>query len=222
VNGIHDLGGMAGFGPVMAEADEPVFHHDWERRTFALLFTAMGAFGPADKFRHAIERMGALNYLQTSYYEHWLAAVEILAREVGVLSDEELATGVAAAAPPPEQAPPDGEMVAALIRTGMPVTRESGRQTPRFRVGERVRARNLHPGGHTRLPRYVRGRSGTIECLHGTHVFPDTLAHDRGENPQPLYGVKFAATELWGPDHPHRDHVYIDLWEDYLESADAE
>lgn len=222
MNGIHDMGGMAGFGPIEPERDEPVFHHDWERRVFAMGLATGGAFGPVDRARHAIERMDPATYLQTSYYEHWLAQIEMLAQELGVVSGEELASGVAHTGTPPEHEPPDGEMIAAFIKTGMPASRDTGRQNPRFAVGQSVRARNLHPRGHTRLPRYARGRVGIIERIHGTHAFPDTAAHDLGENPQPLYNVRFEATELWGPDRSHRDQVYIDLWEDYLEPIESD
>jgi nitrile hydratase subunit beta len=89
----------------------------------------------------------------------------------------------------------------------------------RFRAGDRVRARNMHPVGHTRLPRYARGKLGTINADHGVFVFPDTNAHFLGENPQHLYSVRFAARELWGEQASARDSVFIDMWDDYLEPA---
>jgi nitrile hydratase len=217
MNGIHDLGGMTCFGPVIAEAGEPVFHSDWERRVFAINVAAGGALGSIDYRRHGIERIAPVEYLRSSYYEKWLARVELLAVETGLVSAEELATGHSAA---PSAGPAPGpEEVDAVIRRGRPATRESDRPLPRFVVGERVRARNLNPAGHTRLPRYVRGRVGYVHAIHGTHVFPDTNAHSLGENPQPLYSVAFSATELWGPAANGRDRLYIDLWEDYLEPA---
>jgi nitrile hydratase beta subunit len=222
MNSIHDMGGMTGFGPVEPEPNEPVFHHDWESRVFAMGFATHGAFGPVDRIRHAIERMDPAEYLQTSYYEHWLVEIETLATELGMVSEEELASGVVKADTPLGTEAPDSEMIAAFVRSGMPATRDTGRQTPRFEVGQRVRARNIHPRGHTRLPRYVRGRIGIIEHIHGTHAFPDTAAHDLGDNPQPLYSVRFEATELWGSDHPQRDGVYVDLWEDYLEPTGSD
>ncbi len=217
MNGIHDMGGMTVFGPVKYETNEPVFHQDWERRVFALNMAVLGVLGPVDRFRHAIERMNPVDYLETSYYEHWLAAIEMLAKELAVLSDEEIATGIVKSAQPPPQPPPDGEMIELIVKTGMPATRDSGRQDPHFNVGDKVRARNHNPHGHTRLPRYVRGRVGIIEQIYGTHAFPDTAAHDQGENPQPLYNVRFTASELWGPAQARQDNLRIDLWEDYLE-----
>jgi len=217
MNGIHDMGGMTVFGPIEHEINEPVFHHDWERRVFAVNMALIGAYGPVDRFRHAVERMNPIHYLEMSYYEHWLAAIEMLAKEFALLSDEEITTGIVNSAQSPSQPPPDGEMIESIIKAGMPATRDSGRQVPRFNVGEKVRARNHNPHGHTRLPRYVRGRVGIIDRIYGTHAFPDTVAHDQGENPQPLYNVCFTAMELWGPAQPRQDNLHIDLWEDYLE-----
>ena len=217
INSIHDLGGMTCFGPIEREADEPVFHSDWERRAFALNMAAAGLFGPIDRLRHASERMNPVDYLATSYYEHWLAGIETIGKEMGVLSDEEIATGIPASSDPASEPPPNAEMMAAFLRQGVPATRDTGRLEPRFSVGQRVRTRNINPSGHTRLPRYVRGHVGLIERIHGTHIFPDTNAHDQGENPQPLYSLRFDATELWGPKAPRQDRLYIDLWEDYLE-----
>ena len=209
MNGIHDLGGMTCFGPVEAEPDEPVFHSDWERRVFAINVAAGGAVGSIDYRRHGIERMPPADYVRSSYYEKWLARMELLVAERGLVDH-----------PPnrPAETPDEMERIA---RAGRPATRASGRNAPRFAVGERVRARNLNPRGHTRLPRYVRGRVGQIHAYYGTHVFPDTNAHGEGENPQPLYNVRFAATELWGPGAPPRDSLYIDLWEDYLEPCEG-
>ena len=220
MNGIHDMGGMTCFGPVEREDNEPVFHFEWERRVFALNLASVGALGPVDKKRHAVERMDAGHYLNSTYYEHWLAALEIVAKEMGVLSEEEIASGVAKMAGPAADPPPGADTIQAIVRGGVPASRDTGRLEPRFGVGDRVRARNIHPPGHTRLPRYVRGRVGTVARCHGTHVFPDTNAHDDGEHPQPLYSVRFEATELWGPTAPQRDHLYLDLWEDYLEAPE--
>jgi len=217
MNGIHDLGGMTCFGPVAAEPNEPVFHSEWEARVFAINVAAGGVLGSLDYRRHGIERLAPIEYLRSRYYEKWLARVELLAVETGLISALELASGnagqgVAAPAPTPVE-------VGAVIARGRPADRRTGRLEPQFAVGDRVRARNLNPDGHTRLPRYVRGCFGVVHAVHGTHVFPDTNAHGKGENPQPLYSVKFAATELWGPAARAQDQLYIDLWEDYLEAA---
>jgi nitrile hydratase len=209
MNGIHDLGGMTCFGRVEAEADEPVFHSDWERRVLAINVAAGGTVGPLDYRRHGIERIAPDVYIRSSYYEKWLARMELLIAETGLLER------------PPERPAETPDEIERVIYAGRPATRDSGRTTPRFAVGDRVRARNLNPAGHTRLPRYVRGRVGEIHLHHGTHVFPDTNAHGQGEHPQPLYNVRFAATELWGPDAATADSLYIDLWEDYLEPCEA-
>ena len=219
MNGIHDMGGMTCFGAIEREENEPVFHSDWERRVFAMNIASLAFFGPVDRARHAIERMDPLHYLATSYYEHWLFGTETLAKDLGYLTDEEIESGKAINSKETPHPPPDAEMAEGLSRGGMPATREDGRQEAKFKVGEKVRARNMEVPGHTRLTRYVRGKSGVIARLHGTHAFPDTAAHDRGENPQPLYNVRFEAKELWGDNVDRKDCVYIDLWEDYLEPA---
>jgi nitrile hydratase beta subunit len=221
MNGIHDMGGMMCYGPVRPEPDEPVFHEDWQRRMFALNLAGVAFLGPVDRVRHAIERMDPVDYLSTGYYEHWLAGVETLARELGYVTDEELSSGKATLIPSLPHPAPDAGMAEGLIRGGMPATREDGRQTPRFEVGDTVRARNLEITGHTRLARYVRGKRGVVTAWHGSHAFPDTAAHDRGECPQPLYTVRFEAKELWGDNVTRKDCVHIDLWEDYLEGTGA-
>jgi len=218
MNGIHDMGGMAGFGPVVAEDDEPPFHSDWERRAFALIFAAVGYVGPVDRFRYARERIDPAAYLTTSYFEQWLAAFQCLLTELGLATEEEIRTGVATMHRELPFPAPDAETFAQVIRAGAPATRDEGRLKPAFAIGDRVLARNVEINGHTRLPRYVRGRTGTIAAHRGSHVFPDTAAHDKGECAQPLYTVRFEARELWGDNVRRHDCVLIDLWEDYLES----
>jgi len=178
---------------------------------------SLAFLGPIDRARHAVERMDPVEYLGTSYYEHWLAGTETLVKDLGFVTDEEIRSGAAEFIKTTPHPPPNAEMVAGLAAGGMPASRKDGRQEAVFGVGERVRARNLEINGHTRLARYVRGKIGTIERLHGTHSFPDTAAHDLGEQPQPLYNVRFEAAELWGDNVARKDCVLIDLWEDYLE-----
>ncbi len=225
MNGVHDMGGMDGFGPVVREAKEPVFHADWERRLFALVSAAMGAAQiNIDEFRHAIERIPPAQYLASSYYERWLAAAETLLVERGVITREELI------------AKHDGspETVRAQIATGVrtvgpdPIKDKPGAKSPRARFarGDKVRARNLNPSGHTRLPRYVRGKRGVIARDWGVFVFPDTNAHHAGTKAQHCYSVGFEARELWGKsadgrERNLRERVLIDLWEDYLEPIDT-
>ena len=216
MNGIHDMGGMDGFGPVVPEQNEPVFHADWEGRVYAIAMAAMGgAQNNSDEFRHAIERIPPARYLASSYYERWLAAVETLLVEHRVVTREELLAK--------EDAAIDPALIANAVATRgpAPVKEKPGSKPPRARYarGARVRARNLNPSGHTRLPRYVRGKAGVIERDWGVFVFPDTNAHHAGANPQHCYSVSFGARELWGKSAKAngRERVYLDLWEDYLE-----
>ena len=219
MNGGHDLGGMHGLGPIEPETDEPVFHHEWERRVFALTL-ATGALGQwsIDMGRHARERQHPADYLRHSYYENWLAGLEKLLVERGLVSDQELAGGRASrpAAEALRARALEAADVARAVAKGAPVE-VAIEAPPRFAVGDRVRAINRHPSGHTREPRYVRGRTGVIHEHYGAHVFPDRSAEGRREG-RHLYSVRFEATELWGEPAP-ASAVYVDLWEDYLEPA---
>ncbi len=208
MNGIHDIGGTDGFGPVVREDREPVFHSEWEARVFGLLAACRRA-GNVDEFRHAIERIPALRLLNSTYYERWLDALQILLVEKGMLSREEL--GSRGADPPMAAQPPHH------LKHAPP---NPGRARARFRPGDRIVARNLNPTGHTRLPRYVRGKRGVILRDWGVYAFPDSNAHRGGKRPQHVYSVAFKARELWGAKAPGRDQVFIDLWEDYLEAAE--
>jgi nitrile hydratase beta subunit len=225
VNGVHDMGGMHGMGPVEREAEEPVFHAPWERRAFAVTLAA-GFLGrwTIDMARFARERIPPARYLATSYYEHWLDGLERLLVEKGLLSREELEARLAGRAPAAPAAAAAGVRVLragdvpdALLRSRG--ARRSAEVPARFKPGQAVVTRNLNPAGHTRLPRYARGRRGLIDRDHGVFVFPDASAAGAGEKPQHLYSVRFAARELWGPDASPRDAVYIDLWDDYLDPA---
>jgi nitrile hydratase beta subunit len=218
MNGVHDLGGMHGFGPVAIEKDEPVFHSEWEKRAFALTL-ACGFLGRwnIDMGRYAREQMPPAEYLATSYYEHWFFGLEKLLVEQGLVSAQELAAGRAAVRAVEPQA-----VVAAEVATRLRNRRHArvdAEVTPKFRVGDSVVARNLNPAGHTRLPRYARGRHGVIARDHGVFVFADTHAMNRDKKPQHCYSVRFAARELWGADAPAHDGVYLDLWDDHLDPA---
>lgn len=211
MNSVHDMGGMDGLGAVGIEPNEPVFHSEWEKRMFAIAMTLTGhprgLNVSVDEFRHAIERIPAPRYLDSSYYEHWLDAVLTLLAEHGVVGREELA---ARGTDPIEPALP-----ANYIDAKVPSAK---RVRPRFRKGDRVVAKNINPIGHTRLPRYVRGKRGVIHRDWGVYVFADTNAHHAGDHSQHVYSVIFDARELWGKDASRRDKLHIDLWEDYLEA----
>lgn len=219
MNGVHDMGGMHGMGPIQYEKNEPVFHELWESRAFALEL-AVGSWGksPIDASRHQRELIPPAEYLRMSYYEKWLAGLVERLVKSGLVTAAELESGGPAPSSPKAIPPLTADKVPPLIAQGGPASRDVP-AVPHFQMGQRVRARNMHPVGHTRLPRYVRAKLGTIERDHGVFVFPDTNAHFLGEKPQHLYSVRFATRELWGEQAAPHDAVYLDLWDDYLEPA---
>lgn len=219
MNGPQDLGGAQGFGPVRPEPNEPVFHTEWERRAAALSL-AMNATGMwnIDVVRHARERIPPAEYLASTYYEVWLKGLERLLVENGLVTAEELAAGHMATAPATLKRRPSAAEIPALLARGAPTERPVQRPAA-FAIGDKVRTTQINPTGHTRLPRYSRGRNGTIAAIRGVHVFPDTNSARRDENPQWLYSVAFDARELWGAEAKAGDEVLIDLWEPYLERA---
>jgi nitrile hydratase len=219
MNGVHDMGGMHGMGPIAPEADEPVFHEPWEARVFAL-YRATSVLGKwnIDAGRHARERIPPADYLRMSYYEKWFAGLITVLEESGLVTHAEVENGKPAMGIPKAIPPRRAEQVAALAAERGWFERPVN-ALPRFAVGQDVRARKINPTGHTRMPRYARGNAGVVDRVHGAHVFPDSNAHFRGESPQHLYSVRFSARELWGDAASARDAVYIDLWEGYLEPA---
>jgi nitrile hydratase len=216
VNGVHDMGGMANLGPIVPEPDEPVFHHAWEGRVHAMT-VASPTRSNIDAGRHQRELIPGPEYLAMSYYEKWFRSLTELLLKHGLVTPAELASGRADPKAPKATPRLAAAAVTAAMTTPGSYVREAA--PPKFATGDRVRARNLNPPGHTRLPRYVRGRVGVVSARHGPHVFPDAHAHGQGEDPQPLYTVRFTAAELWGPDANPRDSVNLDLWEPYLERA---
>jgi nitrile hydratase beta subunit len=216
MNGAHDCGGMMGFGPVVAEANEPVFHAPWEARMFALM-SAVGDVGgwTLDEDRAACEAMEPGHYITSSYYEHWLNGLEQLLLKHDLATPEEVASGIASA-PARPVAPTAADAVWTAVTAPGGYARTIG-SAPHFRPGDRVRTRHLNPAHHTRLPRYLRGHEGEIIAWHGAHVFPDSNARGRGEDPHHLYTVRFRASELWGTES--RDVIHADLWEPYLEAC---
>jgi len=214
MNGVHDMGGMHGMGPIQVEKNEPVFHARWEARVLAMRRAVRASGKLRGNGRFAIESIPAADYLRMSYYERWFAALvtELIDSSLATRAEIESgkpATGSVRAVPAlsaADAATLPFRRVPALLRAETP---------PRFQVGQRVRARNINPVSHTRLPRYTRGRTGVIERTRGLEAFPD-----RGDNkPQYVYLVRFAARELWGEQASPRDSVHIDLWDDYLEPA---
>ena len=220
---VHDIGGLHGFGPMSGLDDDLNFHAAWEARAFALVRTLIhnGAF-TWDEFRHAIERMAPADYLGSSYYARWLDALGRVLVEKGVVTADDVERRTAffesrpqapatapLTAPPPPASPPRRLDSETSVREG------TGHR-PRFAEGDPVVARNTHPYGHTRLPRYTRGKRGVIAARRGVHVLPDANAHGLGERPEPLYTVRFEARELWGESAEPNQQVYVDLWESYL------
>lgn len=228
MNGIHDMGGLHGFGRVPVEHGEPVFHSRWESRVYAMT-QAIDTSGiwNLDEHRHEIELMDAAAYLTAGYYGRWLFAMERLLDRKNILRREDVERRIediahdATTPMPPE---PDGLdwplTEQQKIRWG--AWRHEVDVKPRFTVGQRVRVRNLHPAGHTRVTAYTRGRAGTVAVVNAqAWVLPDTRAHNAGENAQPVYTVRFAASELWGPQAEANAWNYIDLSEDHLETLEV-
>lgn len=218
MNGVHDLGGMAGFGAVKPEADEPVFHADWEKRVLAMS-VAMGATGAwnIDMSRFAREDRPPGEYLSLTYYEIWLAGLERLLVEKGLAAADETKTGQMSTPGLPLPRKLVAETVAPVLLRGAPADRPTTVE-PRFVPGDRVITSLDNPPGHTRLPRYARGRIGTVTDHHGTHVFPDIHAHGGGDGAMHMYTVTFKACDLWG-ETTSATTVSLNCWERYLEAA---
>jgi nitrile hydratase subunit beta len=217
MNGAQDLGGMMGFGPIVGESEAAPFHSQWERRAHALMLaaSALGEWN-LDIVRHARETLHPVDYLSSSYYEIWAKGLEKLLLAKGLATAEELAAGRALTPPRPTRPALAAARTPSMLASGTPYDRPA--TTPaRFAIGEEVRARTIHPTGHTRLPRYVRGRRGRIERVYGVFVFPDANAHGLGENPDWLYAVRFSGVELWGRESDPNLAVSVDAWESYLE-----
>ncbi len=219
MNGPQDLGGQMGFGPVAPERNEPLFHADWEKRALGVTLAA-GALGAwtIDESRHARESLHPADYYSSSYYEIWIKALETLLQRHGFVSSEELGEGRALVAGAAPKRVLKATEVAGVLARGGPCDRAVA-STPKYRPGQCVRARNMHPQGHTRLPRYVRGQVGTVEAVRGGFVFPDSNAHGAGENPEWVYTVVFDGRDLWGVDGDPSLKVSVDAWESYLEPA---
>jgi nitrile hydratase beta subunit len=212
-----DLGGRTGFGAVQPEPEGELFHADWEPRALALVL-AMGATGSWNIDASRAVRETLPHYLQLSYYRIWLAALERLMIERGQLFEDEIAQGRMLHAPAPVKRVLQAADVAAVLARGSPTERPAAAPA-RFAIGQAVRMRAGRVDHHTRLPGYVQGRRGTVERLHGAHVFADSNAQGAGEAPQWLYTVVFEEAELWG-GAAQKLAVSVDAWESYLEAAE--
>lgn len=209
MRGIHDLGGMQGFGPVEVEADEPVFHEPWEGRTYALTGPAVGAAGGnTPMFRHAIERMDPAHYLNSSYYEHWFTSAATLLIEAGVVTHDELEARAGAF-----------QLSRPATVSGDDVRQHLVDPGPSFSVGNRVRVRDVSFAGHTRCPGYLFGRTGAIVRVGHPEPVPEIEAHRRERVLQTTYCVQFDSVELWGKGAEPNVAVNVDLYEEYLEAA---
>ena len=218
MNGGQDLGGMMGFGPVQPEPKEPIFHAPWEKRALGLTL-ACGALGEwnIDISRHARETLHPVDYLSSSYYEIWIKGLTKLLQQAQLVSAAEVAAGHSEGTPRPTKRPTlKAADVAAALSRGGPTDRPVA-QPAAFAIGDRVRTKNNHPTGHTRLPRYIRGKVGVIERIQGGYVFPDTNGHGGGENPCWVYSVVFDGRELWGDAADPTLSIAVDCWEPYLD-----
>ena len=216
-NSIHDMGGMHGFGPVEPEPNEPVFHADWERRVLALQ-RAMGYIGlwTIDGGRASLENLPPLRYLASSYYRRWFLGLERRVVAHRLVGEDEIAAG--------KSLRPGRRLNRKLTPDDAKAWRWAGFERPaaapaKFKEGDKVRTRNINPATHTRLPRYARGKLGTVEAVRGCHVYPDTAAIGAGDRPQWLYTVVFSGRELWGEEADPAISVSIEAFEPYLEPA---
>ncbi len=226
MNGVHDLGGTDGLGPVAVEENEPVWHSEWEKAAFALFATNFRAgFFNVDMFRYGIEQMHPAEYLSSRYYEHWMHTVEHHAAIAGALDPAELDARTKHYLEHPDEPLPqtkDPDLLAfvdAAVKGGAPARRDSD-AAPRFAVGDQVRVTDGSPLAHTRKARYVRGKTGEIILAHGTFIYPDSAGNGRGDDPQHVYTVRFSAQDLWGEeDGDPNGSVNFDVWEPYLEKV---
>lgn len=219
MNGVHDMGGMQDFGPIRPEKNEPVFHARWEARITAI-WSALGTWRKwnGDFGRQTREYIPAAQYLALNYHQLRYAQIVDLLVVSGMATRAEIESGRRAKGTQKAVPPLTADGVAAWFAGGNPKRRDLA-VAPKFQAGQRVRARNINPPTHTRLPRYARGKIGIIERDHGVFVFPDSNAQGLGEKPQHVYSVRFAARELWGEQAKPKDTVIVAMWDDYLELA---
>ncbi len=204
MDGIHDLGGKQGFGPVRHTPAAPVFHAPWEKRANALysLAVRLGIFN-MDEYRHAIERMEPRHYMAASYYERTLTSLATLCVEKGIVTRDEL-----------ERRAGGGFPLALPSANG----RSNAARRERFAVGDRVKVRLDLVPGHARMPAYIRGKQGVVVSESPAYPFPDAHAHGVRADDEPTFDVRFCSTELW-PDAADRAWVHVGVFQSYLERA---
>ena len=219
MDGIHDMGGMQGWGTVTIDPDEPVFREWWHGRAFAMGAMSMGLSGTnLDAFRHGLERLHPYDYLADGYYGRWLACAETLLVDSGVIPPDAVEARARNLSGESVDEPADVEENKPVYERGGAGSLREIDDPHAFSVGDEVRAKDIRTGGHTRMPGYIRGRTGTVHALRPAALLPDTNAHFAGENPQHVYTVEFDSTELWGPD-AEAAKLRIDLFESYLEAT---
>lgn len=217
MNGVHDMGGHDCHGAINRDSDEPVFHHEWERRVLAMVLGCGGTGAwNLDESRFSRESLPPAYYLSAGYYRIWLAALEKMLLKTGMVTEAELGDYQMRDAPTAVDRVVQASQVPKILAAGAPVDRES-LAPARFAVGDQIRVRNYQPTSHTRLPAYIRGQPGEIVEVHGCHVYPDSHAQGLGEDPRWLYNVEFSASDLWG-DPDDTGMVMVDCWEPYLET----
>jgi len=218
VNGVHDMGGMEGFGPVRPEKNEPVFHASWEGRVLAMQ-RAMGYVGlwNIDMGRASLEKLPPAIYLGVTYYEKWFLGLEERLLKHDLVAGDEIAAGHSLRPGKTLRRKLTADKVDGTLTRGSYF--RDATAPALFAPGDRVRAKNINPSTHTRLPRYARGHVGTIEAIRGCHVFPDAVVAGRGEDPHWLYTVVFDGREIWGPEADPTLKVSIEAFEPYLEKA---
>ena len=220
MHGIHDLGGMHGFGAIPIVEGDYVFKNDWQRRSFGL---AQALAGPtpfcADMHRYKIEQIAPIDYLRMDYFEKWAIATSELLKDAGLANASELRTGKKEFDVDLARHRPTGpDSLVQAMKQGVQLKFPAETRSPGFTVGEKIRVRTDAPAGHTRVPRYVRGRVGEIVADHGVFQFADTVARGQGPSPQHCYAVAFAAAALWGDDaESPSDLLFLDLAEAYLD-----
>lgn len=224
MDGIHDMGGTEGYGPVSYAPGEPGrVDERWEAIAGAAVFALFrSGHTNLDAHRHRIERIDPRRYLPVTYWGRWLAAVESAIVDQGVASSEGIRDAVRRAGGDPDSSAPPA-LAPAVALEGTENHRTARREIdtpPRFAVGDAVRTAAHAPhAGHHRLPRYVRGRRGTIARVYPAFVLPDATAHGRGEQPCHVYAVAFDGPELWGPDSDPSVRCHLDVFEPYLSPA---